>query len=590
MPSEMLGIPTRPVEMDEGIPADLGAELLVRLDSMHQAHMSDLSFDVRKELVEAVHGIPRALELLVGLRARNPLIKPERLIDRLLATPQALKELVSTTYIELSEAELAIVRAVAVVGVPMELDGAVDLCMRTGPADAGLTSADFEDGAAHLVATRVLGLDSSTGRIRIHPLDAEVIVDGLPDAGPWSRSEISRSVADWYREATLPSDQWDERADLRPARAEIRHRVNAGDFRRASELVLTVARAAVRFGDALTLLPLFEDLRARPGDELDRANVALAYAYVRHLAGPNDESIPLAQEAAELFESVSMGTLQAEALSLQGDALRYAGRSVEALTVLEKAIARLQQSSGEPDMRAHDVQLSESIFRLGLAQVYAGMPEAAVQTALQLQVLGGQGDDLHIRAMHGDLISLALLLTGDLSGALSTAEQCLEFYRRSGFGRGDSTYVENVIGLVHLELGDAQSACTSLTSGWIGAKALGVPRAEGLNAFNLTWALVLSGQAGKAAEAAHAAASSFLRDGGQEVAIARGLEACLAAIDTGDSVGAIAHLESVTGSASRNPELYRPSESALRSMTALIHASTDSTVLGSPDQGGVPSA
>jgi len=86
---------------------------------------------------------------------------------------------------------------------------------------------------------------------------------------------------------------------------------------------------------------------------------------------------------------------------------------------------------------------------------------------------------------------------------------------------------------------------------------------------------VLTGRAAAAADAAAQAAQAFIRDGGQEVHVARLLETCLSEVDKGETDAALRSLDGVLSRSGVNPELYRPSTEALDAIRALIRAGSE---------------
>ncbi len=582
-PAALLALRMAPLEMESGIPAADGAQLLLRLDALRQARMKDLTEQERMGLVESVHGIPRALELLVGVRARNPLLPPTQLAAKLRALPAVLDELVSTTYSELEPTHLAVVRVVAVVGTPVDADVVIDLCRAVDPG-----TGEYVEALNDVVGTRVLGIEGSTGRVRLHPLDAETVLDGLPAEGAWSLAAVSRVVADWYGRRAVPESQWRSWSDVDSSVAEARHRIRAGESDRALQVLLAVARAGPKVGHGAMVLSLLEKLRPGLSGSEELASHALARAIVHHRIGPRAAAIVAAEEAQEGFSATGQTMLQAEAAAVHGDALRGGGRFSEAVQRCQAALELFRSAVGADHDPKDDDQLGQILLRLGLAQIYARDPDAAAVTADALATLEAPEGDPKFRALRADLLSLARLLDGAPDEAIVLAEEGVRLYAQSSLEPDNATFVHNVAGLGHLRLGSPGDACKAFTAGLDMATALLIPRPAAFNAYNLTWARVLNGQAVEAGAAADRAAAAFLEDGGQEVAVARALEACLAAVRRGDTENALRGLSAVTALASPNPELYVPSNEALQSITALIQASSEgwAAALSGPDGDG----
>ena len=185
------------------------------------------------------------------------------------------------------------------------------------------------------------------------------------------------------------------------------------------------------------------------------------------------------------------------------------------------------------------------------------------------------GGTAALQAVRCDLLSLCRLVAGDPGSALALAQEGAQHYRRSEVEPENACYVLNVAGLANLLLGQPELARTAFSEGMGMAAAMRLPRAEGFNAYNLTWALVLSGRAAEAGEAAGRAARGFLEDGGVEVAVARSLERCLAAIRGGDADTALQQLAAITSGTAPNPELHSPTADALGAIRALIHAAAE---------------
>jgi tetratricopeptide (TPR) repeat protein len=552
-PPGAAGFAARPLEIRDGLPAPDGSELLLRLDTLGQAGMAHLSDDQRQSLVRSVHGIPRALELLVNYRAKHPLTSPDALADRLLRSPSALQLLLDTTYSKLTPDELAVLRVTAAFGVPAGVDAVISTCRRLKP---DTPEAQWMAVLERLTANRVLSLDLDAIQVHLHPLDADVVLRGATDSQAWSPTLAASAIADWYASVAAPQSDWQTSADAQPGVAEARHRLIAGEMTRACDLALAAARLLSGAGDVSELDLVLSALASAAASDTHRARVHLATGYVRHLTGPNTDAITALQRAVELASRVGDDSLGAEARALLTDARRYAGQLSEALYDGRAALQQLQELKHDGAFTTALTGLTR--LRMGLVSIYSGDSAAAHAQAEALEALAAQVDRPgDILALHADLLSLVLLSERRLSEAITVATEGIRLYSSGLIEPQNAAYVRNVRGLSHLLEGRAHEAEEDFRAGLEMSARLRTPRTQGFCAFNLAWAAVLSGDLDAALTAVNQAVMGFLEDGGPEVPLARAVQSGLRAARHEGPLAALEEIRTAV-STSPHPELYQP--------------------------------
>ncbi|MDT0317281.1 serine protease [Streptomyces millisiae] len=214
------------VELTEGLPPEEAVALLRELDQDGSLGVARLSDEELLRATVRVHGVPRALELLVGAVADDMIALPtlHQVLENFTLREDIVSGLAQDRYHRLTPESRAVLHVFAVLRTPVPRE-AIEWIM------AGLdTELDVAAALARLVRVRLLSASRANRTFALHPMDADLAYAAMPWEGELGRRSVERRVAEWYASIAPPRSAWRTPDDVRPIRQEFHHRVRAGDF------------------------------------------------------------------------------------------------------------------------------------------------------------------------------------------------------------------------------------------------------------------------------------------------------------------------------------------------------------------------
>ncbi|MGW6755808.1 trypsin-like peptidase domain-containing protein [Streptomyces sp. NPDC055006] len=464
------------VTLSKGLSPPEAATLLRELDRDGSLGISDLS---DRELLDAavhVHGVPRALELLVGALADDavPLPSLHDVLQDFTRRKDVVAALAQDRYDQLDEQARTVLDVLAVLRRPVEphaVEEIVHVIDPRLPVPAVLGT---------LVRARLVAADRATRTLALHPLDADIARDQMPWDGPLGRQTMERRIADWYGDQTTPDGTWRTPDDLEPHRRQFDHLVRAGDHDAAARVLTGISNWLVWHGSVLTALSMHLTVEPHITDERVRLAHTVAFGHARLSAGPMEQAVTLFTTAAALAERLGERAALQNALFGLGDAHRQHGDLPATVETLTRA-AELAHDLGDTENEVHawlSVSLTHSYLRDG---------EQALDVADRLAALAGTTRDPLTLARAGNARTIALLTLGRWSETISTGADTVLAYRAAG-SQEAIAYALNAQGIAHLALDEPARAISALEEARREASQMQNPRAEGICLLNLAWA------------------------------------------------------------------------------------------------------
>lgn len=526
LPPQLLRYEAR-LHLETGLPELDGIQLLRELDRNGEAGLRDAPLIDLGRAVARVHGVPRALELVVGAMAEDYLTLPT--LDELLRTfaqrGDMLAELVQERYLRLNKEGRLALQVLAVFGRPTPRQAVEYVFDRLAP------SLDPAPALARLARVQLITVaDRANKSFALHPMDVDLVYGELQLQGIHGKISLERHVADWYMSNSKPENEWTTVEDASYRRLEFEHRVRAGDYDGATRVLNSIAEFLVWRGSVREVVSMHLAVHDKIHDKTLRAAHLLDLGFARMIGGP-------IEEAAEHFEcalsiAVDLGDRrkQERALSMLGDAYRKMRRLDEAIDTLSRAaeIAR------ELDDLIHE---SYSLLGLSLTYSYCGDVDQALHVVARMNAQAQKTDDPHVHGRVGDARSVAEAIAGRWENAIAAAEEALEWYQRGGIGESIG-YTRNIQGLGYIALGQTDIAITTFQQGCEDGSSVETPRVEGLCFFNMAWAYWLTERYAEAYEAAERSGDAFRRAGGSDATTAEALSRAARAIIAGDMTSA----------------------------------------------------
>jgi tetratricopeptide (TPR) repeat protein len=536
-----LGPLDRRIPLEAGLPTDDGVAFLRARDPDDRLGLKSAPEDTLALVVERLHGVPRALQLIASL-VDGDRRSIDRIAEQFFAEDQVVSQLVEEAYSRLDEDSRTVLCALSVFTRPVP--GAAVAAV-VEPLAPGL---DVERVLRRLARISLLEVDRESETVFLHPVDRDYAESLVPADGPRGRAALEEAAADYWARVRLPEEGWKDIADVEPHLLEIEHRLDAGDAKRAAQVLdMLDGHERVYTWDARRLLAL----RERLDGKLDEPGARMRHAYglgqIYSVVGPASRQLECIEEALALARELGDERLERESLSWLGDTHRRLGDQ-DASYAASAEVAGLYRAAGDAVGESH------ALSQMSLAESYRGRAEEAI--ALGTQALEVAAADAGSAGLAHDALTLACYLGTRFEEALDHAEQALVFYAEANVPTG-SAYVVNEQGMIYLRLGRCSEAIEALERARVLSEEIGSPRLTGFALFNAAHAYLADGDAETAAERALAAAEAL--EGAEERGGAEGARALAEAARAraaGDAAAEAQHLTESARAVGWNPDLY----------------------------------
>jgi tetratricopeptide (TPR) repeat protein len=547
----------RHVPLEEGLSTREGVQLLRELDPNGEHGVSTAPEGKLARAVRTLHGVPRALELVVSLLSpdNGAFVTLDEVVEGFYSEEEVVERLVEENYRRLSPDARRVAEALAVYREPVP-EEAVSFLL--GPFAPGL---DVPTVLGRLVKTRLVQADRAARTATLHPIDQAYLYQGLPQQGEGSRAAMHGRAADYYRQqrgaeggVALSLHSRLDWSALGPRVAEFEHRASAGQLEVASELLGDFGPSLALRGSASRCRAMVQAVRGRVRG--DRAQLALltCETALRVQLGPVGEALRVGEQARAAAAQLGCPRAGAAVETLLGVACRFAGDARCALDHFERAL-ELHGRSGDTSEESDRL-----LVELSLASSYTGNVRRALEYGSRLLNLVGQGGDPQLQMGMHDALSLAYFAWRRWDEAIQHCQAALSAWEA---GMNDAkAYVLNILGMSHFLAGRYPQAAVALRDGQAAAAELESPRAAGFCLLNLALVHYLAGAAAEAG--VPAAEAQPLLDASGCVAAGAALQALLTAAVAGDRAAEAAALLEVAGRLSGNPDLFPADELATR--------------------------
>lgn len=543
-----LPLPMRRCEMriylDDGLPVMDGVRLLRELDRTGEAGLAAAAPAELESAVQRLHGVPRALELLVGALTTDSLRLPT--LELALATfarrGDVLAGLAHEGYQSLDDSSRLVLDALAIFGRPVLSDAVAWVFRPLAPEiDVPLT-------LAHLASRgRMVKVDRRTKEFALHPMDTDLIRAELTEEGFFGSRSLNRRAADWYARQTKPRSEWATVDDVLPNRHEFDHRIRAGDFDTAATVLDEFAEFLLWRGSVTPLIAMHDQLAGRLTDSQVQLSYLSSYGITKLIAGPVPEAITLLTRAVRLAEELNDRPHLQRSLYALGDAYRLTRQLDAAIEPLTRALILADELSDHENA-------FRSMLSLSLAHSYRGDVTTALLVAEELRSRADQLDHDLGRAQSADATACAKILDQCWEEAIAAAELAISCYQRAGVNEALG-YTYNTVGLAKLALSRYAEAQEAFRAGCSSGENAESPRAAGYCWYNLTWSHLYLGEYTEAFDTAGGAVRLLRACGGADGEVANALSEAARALLEGDRRTAQSQLLAAARLSIGNPDL-----------------------------------
>ncbi|MFI6002043.1 trypsin-like peptidase domain-containing protein [Streptomyces sp. NPDC051366] len=534
------------VELSDGLPPAESVALLRELDQDGTLGVAQLSDEGLLRAAVRVHGVPRALELLVGAMADDTLMLPtlEDVLEDFTLRGDVVAGLAEDRYQRLGADSRSVLNVLAVLRTPAPRE-AVEWIV--GGLDPAL---DVTAALSGLLRMRMLSVDRGTRTYALHPMDADLAYGALPAEGLLGRPALERRAAEWYARIAPARRDWRTLDDVQAHRRAFDHRVRAGDMDEAALILGAIGQWMVWHGSVLAAISMHLTLEEQVNDDRARLAHLVSFGHARLSAGPLPHALELFTEAAELAERIEDRRVLQEAMFGLGDAHRQLGRLEDATIPLARAGA-LARENGDAEAEAH------AVLSLSLAHSTLGDGEAALAGADRLGEIAAASGDRLTEARSWNARFTALLALGRWEETIAAGDLAVRAYAAAGVQEA-TDYALNAKGVALLALDRPEEALSCLEEALRAASAMENPRTEGVCLYNTAWTQWTLGRYGQAAEAAERSAASLHRAGAAEAAAAQALGEAARARMVPAARAAADALDRAAQGAGSNVEMVRP--------------------------------
>ncbi|MCI0709892.1 MAG: tetratricopeptide repeat protein [Chloroflexi bacterium] len=321
------------VPLTEGLALDDGVELLKKLGAT-----GDLS-----AMVQHVHGIPRALEVIAGL--------PNDAVEH----STALDELHQLSYERLTDTEYQVLEALAVLRQPV----------KPAVITALLDIDHVLPAVQHLIRARLVEGNRITGEVHLKPIEAGLVYGQLNER---QRLKLERAAADYF-------------VDVDPLRA-FDHLVHSGQMKQALDVLIEHRQDFINAGYLHRVLAMHRQLKlSDPRNECYLADTL-------RLIGDYEKAASHYENAIDMARMQDNDEWLAKGLLGLGDLNRILGRYEPAIEAYELAM----EASGEVDEPAYK-GLGMAYFHLGESELgLQCLGETSNANLLRAEILYHSGD------------------------------------------------------------------------------------------------------------------------------------------------------------------------------------------------------
>jgi hypothetical protein len=176
LPKELMRFDNR-VIISDGLPINEAVEVLQDLDPYGAYGLRDADQVIVHQLVQKVHGVPRALEIIASLLANDPLLSLHELCQKneIFIREEFVENLVRENYKRLDTEAQLVVKALAIYGIPVNLD-ALEFLLQPF-----VLQKSVRETLNQLIQRHVVSFNRNTKVFWLHPLDQDYIYYQIPE-------------------------------------------------------------------------------------------------------------------------------------------------------------------------------------------------------------------------------------------------------------------------------------------------------------------------------------------------------------------------------------------------------------------------
>lgn len=271
------------ISLEDGLPPDDAVAFLRKFDPAGVAGLRDAEAAELREVIEQLGGFPRALESVAGMLLEDPLLRLADVKHNVnLLHGEISAAVVQQALAHLNAEAMQVLEALAIFGQPVSYEA---LAYLLAPY---LPEATLRQWLGRLMRACFVKVNRATQELALHPIDQAYCYDQIPvDRSAFSRAELHRRAAQYYRGQRAPRSSWRRVADLQPQLNEFKHLINADAGDEAAQVVLDIDRDYLwEWGNKDLLRQLYATLDGLVHDPHVAHHVARRRAWLNFFEAP----------------------------------------------------------------------------------------------------------------------------------------------------------------------------------------------------------------------------------------------------------------------------------------------------------------
>lgn len=465
----------RHVRLLEGLPVSDSIAFLRELDPNGDCGLRDAPEWQLTEAVKVVHGVPRALEVLVSILANDPFATLAEVLDRFYEQQDVARALIEENYKRIDSSARRVIEALAVFKRPVP-PLAVDYLLE--PFVPGL---DVPGIIRRLTRTNIVRVDRAAKLVTLHPIDQDYAYSQLPEEktgeSAYTRQALERRAACYYVQLHTPPETWKSIDDLESQLMEFEHRVRAGDYDAAAWVLELIGdNHLYPWGYYARLVEMRESLLEQLADPGLRMTNAGGLGKVLRALGQVKRAAELFEESLVIAREIDDRQSECVWLSYLGGIYRDLGQVGRAIEFQKIALAIAREIGNRQ---------SEALCLSGLGFAYRNLGQVEQSTEFYEQSLAIAceiGDQRRESDCLGNMGN-AYRILGQFEQAIELYKEALLIAREIGHRRFEILWLSN-LGLVNYSLGRIEQAIRFHTEALEIAREIGERSEE---SYQLLW-------------------------------------------------------------------------------------------------------
>jgi tetratricopeptide (TPR) repeat protein len=459
------------VPLVEGIPDEEAIELLRELDTHGYFGLRDAPSHQLEHIIKLSHGVPRSLEVIASIFANDPFLSIDELTSSVFNQDSNTQSLVQEMYKKLDRESLTIIEVLAVFEKPVASLGLEYVLNETAP------HIDVRSKLMFLTQTHTVKINRTDKTVSLHPIDRDYIYGNLQETDSEKLKGLEILAADYYAEIAISRETWKTIDDLQNTLREFSHRIRAGQFNMALQLLIKLDEEFLyRWGYYKRLLEMYFQVKDQLtlADETSYFFSRIAQIYFR--LGYSEETVNYAQKALAVTPE---GIRRNQVLITLGDAYNFLGKYLEALDCFEQGLSNAKRYSNRG-------QEAYFMTRIGYAHYSLGNNQKMLSAYTDAMAIAKDIDDINLEMTILGYLSKGYSQMGQYEKTLEYAQRALPITRILG-DRYEECMRLSDLGDGSLRLGRYVDAIGYLETALEIAEELEATSAIGYRAWLLGW-------------------------------------------------------------------------------------------------------